>query len=144
MKKFVELLEHFNDVSRLQDSGLEMFCLVSELLSKAIAFLEPSNLAKFGLQDGVNGIDRLLAILNQYRQNIKVKSEEHLEALINLLDTISACCVNGECADLLASEGMEGIELLLQIFKCQKHLRRHIIKTLNRCLQDQNGQLLVT
>jgi len=60
------------------------FC---EILSTIVQSCSPDLKSKFALNTSLNGTYRLLSILNKYRSH-EITSEDHHEALVNLLDTL--------------------------------------------------------
>ena len=76
-----------------------------------------------------------MSILNQYREFV-IDNEESLESLVSLFDCLSAMTLSEECVETLMSEELQAIEMLLELFKFQRDLRRHIIKLVHSILQD--------
>jgi hypothetical protein len=62
----------------------------------------------------LNGMERILAILNQYRKK-KLELEEEHEALVYLIDTICALILVEENSDLFRQ--LQGFELVINIAK---------------------------
>jgi len=73
----------------------------------------------------LNGMERLLCILNGYRKKSISLEEEH-EALVNVLDGLCSLLLVDECAEQFRR--LQGFELLMSLSKKQGELRRHIIK----------------
>lgn len=58
----------------------------------------------------MQGMERLLAIVNRYRREKKLESEEELEAVANIFDTIAALLLVQENLD--AFRKLQAFELL--------------------------------
>lgn len=79
----------------------------------------------------LNGMERLLGILNGYRKKTLEIEEEH-EALVNVIDTLCSLLLVQECSDFFRQ--LQGFELLMSLCKKQTELRRHVIKVFDYAL----------
>jgi beta-catenin-like protein 1 len=90
----------------------------------------------------LNGLERLLGVLNGYRKKTLELEEEH-EALVEVLDAICALLLVTECSDLF--KRLQGFELLMSVCRKQAKLRPHIIKVFDFAITNnrKNNKYLI-
>ncbi|CDW73679.1 beta-catenin-like protein 1-like [Stylonychia lemnae] len=112
------------------DRKSENYLQIAELLFSIVSFSHNEYKSKFNIT--LQGLERLLRVVNRYRKDFKIESEEELEAIANIFDTISALLLVQENLDTFRK--IEAFELLTSLSKKQKLLRRHIIKVFDFAL----------
>jgi len=126
-------LKELNNPQALEDFE-EVFSKHAEILSVVIQSSSPDLKSKVAL--ALNGFESLLQVLNAYRSSLTIQNEEHLEALTCVFASVNALNLVFENAQHFCSDKVQGPQLLFNLFRKQKHLRRLIIETLGGLVQN--------
>ena len=84
----------------------------------------------------LNGMERIFCILNRYRKDKQLETEEEYESVVNLVDIVCALLLVQDNLELFRK--LQAFELLLSLSKKQKLLRRHVVKVLDYALSQQH------
>ena len=66
-----------------------------------------------------------------------IESEEKLDELVDLFAALQACLMHRPCVDLFTGNELEGFPLLSFLYRTQKLLRRHVIRTIKTILSEE-------